>query len=213
MGATRPRRCSARFRSGEKGRPGSRLACPETFSSPIANARLGGKPILEQLFARFSQCGLLQLLLLLFPPRFLIFGSLFDLRAFGFDGACFGLMLLPGFIEGRLSLRDRLLPALAFPPPGSFFPQAFGFTPLLFVLKLQRGLSGGALADLWRTPLVRFGAVLSRLAPTSSPPRSVGKSASSRKRPFEPAGRLSTTPGLDMVAATTSASSVSLAKP
>jgi hypothetical protein len=57
-----------------------------------------------------------------FPTRLFVLGSFVDRLALGFDGACLGLMHLLGFIEGRLSLRDRILPALAFPLSGRFFP-------------------------------------------------------------------------------------------
>ncbi|UPK40970.1 hypothetical protein IVB18_49565 (plasmid) [Bradyrhizobium sp. 186] len=50
---------------------------------------------------------------------------------------------------------------------------------------------------------------LSLRVPPPSSPRSVGRPACSAKRPFDPAARLRTTPGFDMVAATTSGSSVS----
>ena len=121
------------------------------------SARLGGqrKTRTRALFARSSQCGL-QLLLLLPPPHLLILSSLFDRRAFGFDGACLGLMLLPGFIESRLSLRDSLFTALELALPGGFLPQAFGLKPLLLALELQGGLSGGTLADLGRPALFAF---------------------------------------------------------
>ena len=157
--------------------------CPCTSGGnvlkPNRKCALRREPILEQLFARFSQCGL-QLLLLLFPPRFLVFDYLFDLRTVGFDDAasasCFSLALS----RAASSLRDRLLPTLAFPPPGSFFPQAFGFTPLLFALELQRCGPRAALSLIFGgRRLFALERVLSRLAPTSSPPRSVGKSASS----------------------------------
>jgi hypothetical protein len=52
-----------------------------------------------------------------------------------------------------------------------------------------------------------------RRVPSSPDPRSDGRPECSAKRPFDPAGRFSTTPGLDIVAATTSGSSVSFATP
>jgi hypothetical protein len=155
---------------------------------------------------------------LLLPTRLLVLGFLVDCRAFGINGAGPGFVLLPGFIESRLSLRDRLLPALAFPLSGGFFPPAFGFrrfcsrsnSSAAFLAALSL-IFGEGLFALEGALLFALEGVLSRLAPTSSPPRS-GKLASSPKRPFEPAGRLSTTPGFDMVDAEFPTSSCATAR-
>nr|GAJ35005.1 hypothetical protein BDOA9_0142040 [Bradyrhizobium sp. DOA9] len=66
------------------------------------------------------------------------------------------------------------------------------------------------LAGRFCAPDLRFDLLLGLASPS---PRSVGSSALSVNGPSEPTGRLSTTPGFAMVAATTSGSSVSFAAP
>ncbi len=60
-----------------------------------------------------------------------------------------------------------------------------------------------------------FGFARRLVRPAAAPPsaRSVGSSACSLKGPLDPTGRLSTTPGFAIVAATISGSSVSFATP
>jgi hypothetical protein len=123
-------------------------------------------------------------------------------------------MLALGLVQRRLRFGSRLLTPLAILFSGGLLAPALGIAPPLFALEFGGGLLGVLLADLGAGRLFGSGGRLFfGLPPVSLTPRSEDKSACSAKRPFDPAGRLSTTPGFEIVAATTSGSSVSFATP
>lgn len=96
---------------------------------------------------------------------------------------------------------SRAVPA---PLPGALFAPALGVAALLLLLEIGGGLSGIPLADLGRASLRRLRSdAFSAESRSCWIPSSDGRSECSAKRRFDPAGRLSTTPGLDIVAATT----------
>jgi hypothetical protein len=88
--------------------------------------------------------------------------------------------------------------------PRRFLLAALGITLLLLALEVRGGLACRLIANLRSRFLFQ--------RPRSSA-KSVGNPACSVKRPVQPAGHLSTTPGFAMVAATTSGSSLSVATP
>lgn len=151
-----------------------------------------------------------KLLLLLLPTSLLILGPFFNSRAFGLNGSCPRIMITLSHIECHLGLGDRLFASCALPGLGDLLRPAVGFAALLLPLEIQGCLPSGFIADFRRRPLFRF-----RLALYGTTFGFVagGRSECSAKRPLDPAGRLRMTPGFDIVAATTSGSSVSLATP
>jgi hypothetical protein len=131
---------------------------------------------------------------------------LIDRCTVGLDGA---LVVLPlGLVKGCLRLVDFPLALLALPLPRCLLLPA----PRLFSLEGKRRLPlcfSVALPGRMFFALDRSFVGL-RLP---SPGKSVGSWASSLKGPSEPTGRLRTTPGFAMVAATMSGRSVSFATP
>ena len=153
-------------------------------------------------------------ILLLFPAGIFGLRSLLDSVRLGLDGSGSVRMLPFGLVQRRLRLVDGLLPVFALFLPGGLFPRPLAIAALLlpFVgdsgLLLRRlvGRPGGCLLRFAAGRLALDGRAMAR-------PRFVGSSACSLKGPFEPTGRLSTTPGFAEVAATTSGSSLCLAAP
>ena len=145
------------------------------------------------------------------PP--LVFGldPFLDRGLFGVEGLR-PLFVLPlRRVQRRLRFRDQLRALGSLLLPLRLFLTTLGVPPLLLALELGGGLACIFVANLAVACLFGSGRWLLFRPPASS--FRSGRSACSAKRPFDPAGRLSTTPGFDMVAATTSGSSVSLAAP
>ncbi|HEX5103642.1 MAG TPA: hypothetical protein VFV87_07530, partial [Pirellulaceae bacterium] len=145
---------------------------------------------------------------LFLPP--LVFGldPLLDRDPVGAEGLR-PFVVLPLRRVQHPRFRDQLLALGPLLLPLRFFPATLGVPPLLLALELRSGLACILVADLGGgLPLWLRTTALFR--PLASSFKS-GRSACSAKRPFDPAGRLSTTPGFDMVAPITSGSSVSLA--
>ena len=165
-----------------------------------------------RLFPRSPERGL-QPLPLLFPTVVLGSRTLLERLDLCLDFRRPLRMLALGFPQRRLRLGRRLLAPFAILLPGRFLAPALGVTALLLLLEFRGGLSGVPLADLRRLPFADFVRCPSRCLSFPADPRSDGRSDCSAKRPPEPAGRFSTTPGFDIVAVTTSGSSVSLATP
>ena len=174
---------------------------------------MGGKHGLAGLVPGTPQCRR-QLLLLAFPPGVFCLDTLFDLGLFGLKGHGSFFVFPLRLVQRRLRSPDELLTLGALLLPCRLFLAALGIAPPLFALELGGGLAGGFLADLGGRSLFRARwALLRSSCGLAAIEVSVGNSACSAKGPFDPAGRLRTTPGLDIVAATTSESSVSLATP
>ena len=116
-------------------------------------------------------------------------------------------------VQSRLRFRDRLLALSPLLFPGRLFLAALGIPTLLLALELRGGLFRES-PSLILGAARRFGSGRRAFffGPSPPSPRS-GRSACSANCPLDPAGRFSTTPGFAMAAATTSGSSVSLAKP
>ena len=125
-------------------------------------------------------------------------------------------MLPFSLVQRRLRLVDGLLPVFALFLPGGLFPRPLAIAALLLPFVGDSGLLLRRLVGRPGGCLLRFAAGGLRAAldgRAMASPRFVGSSACSLKAPFEPTGRLSTTPGFAMVAATTSGSSLCLAAP
>lgn len=101
----------------------------------------------------------------------------------------------------------------AVPAPVAWRPLRAGARRRAASARNRRRPLGIPLADFGRGSLRRPRPTLFCRVPLSLHPRSDGRSECSAKRSFDPAGRLSTTTGLDIVAAMTSGSSVSFATP
>ncbi len=161
------------------------------------------------LLARTPQHGL-QPLSFLFPPVFLAPRTFLESPNLGLDGRGPVRMLALCLFQGRLralavafSRRSRSLSRAASSRRRSACRRFRSFSKSAAAFRASRSLILGA------TRFAGFGRCLSRRARFSPVSRSDGRSECSAKRPFDPAGRLSTTPGFDIVAATTSGSSVS----
>jgi hypothetical protein len=122
-------------------------------------------------------------------------------------------MLALGLVQHRLRLRRCLLAPFAISFPGGLFAAALGLAALPLLLEFGGGLSGVPLAYLRRRLLGRLGAMSFPLPPLNGGSQVGREIRVLAEAPLDPAGRFSTTPGFDIVAATTSGSSVSLATP
>jgi len=122
-------------------------------------------------------------------------------------------MLTLGLVQRRLRFVRCLLAPFAISFPGGLLTPALDLTALLLFLEFGSGPSGVRSLISGGGPFVGFARSPFRRRPFPADPRSVGRSECSANRPFDPAGRFSTTPGFDIVAATTSGSSASLATP
>ena len=131
----------------------------------------------------------------LFPIGILVSQSLFERLDLRTDLGRFRVVLFSRGIEGGLRLVDGALPSLAVLLSNGFFPVAFASAALLFRCIGRSSLPVAHVPER-RSPMI-----------------SVGSWAFSLNEPPDPTGRLRTTPGAAMVAATTSGSSVSLAAP
>ena len=152
-----------------------------------------------------------QPLLFALPAGIFRFDPLLDGVLFRTKGSDPPFVLLSRPVQCRLRSPSYFLAPGALLLPRRFLLAALGITLLLLALEGRGGLACRLIADLRSRFLFRQRtAAFSR--PRSSA-KSVGNPACSVKRPVEPAGRLSTTPGFAMVAATTSGSSLSAAKP
>jgi hypothetical protein len=158
------------------------------------------------LFARYPRPFLV-------PAGVLGFRLLLEGLAFGLDGGCPLGVLALGRLKRNLRLVDDLLLALALPPRGRLFLDAFPLATLLFAfvgeccLPLRRGIDRPA------GPLRGLSCRCFTAVPDGLPPRpsSVGKSGCSLNRPLDPTALFRTTPGLAMVAAITSGPSLCFA--
>ena len=104
-----------------------------------------------------------------------------------------------------LRLGNCLLASLTMSLPGGLFLPTLVFTPSLLPLERNCGLVGRLSSVVRGTCSFGFARVFFGLGLGPPPGKSVGRSACSLNGPSDPTGRLRTTPGFDMVAATTSA--------
>lgn len=179
-------------------------------ATPAQNVRQSRGFMSEILFPRAAQ-RVLKLLLLAFPPGVLDLDPLLDRGPFGIQGRGAFFVLTLRRVQCCLRFRDQLVALRLLLFPRRFFLAALGILPSLLALEIGCGLFRVLLADFCGLLPFRLRSAL-LLAPAGLVSRS-GRSACSAKRPVDPPGRLRTMPGFDIVAATTSGSSVSLAAP
>ena len=157
------------------------------------------------LVPRIPQRGL-QPLSFLVPPLVLGAGALLDILGLSLQVRGLLRVLALGLVERGLRFGHRLFAPFALSFSDGLFPPALGLATLLLLLEICGGFFGGLFAD--------FGSgSLRRLGPAPFPPSTALLGSQEANLPLDPAGRLSTTPGFDIAAATTSGSSVSLATP